>query len=155
MLPPLDNVNDTPGMSLADDPGTAAVAENLALLRRYLRAVEDGATGEALAAFYTADAVQEELPNRLTPQGAQRDLRLILAAAERGQRALSAQRFEVLTEVATADRVAVEVQWTGTVAAPIGTLEVGGQLRARFAMFLDIREGRIARQRNYDCFYPL
>jgi ketosteroid isomerase-like protein len=40
------------------------------------------------------------------------------------------------------------------VAVPIGTLAVGGQLRARFAMFLEIREGRIARQRNYDCFYP-
>jgi ketosteroid isomerase-like protein len=37
----------------------------------------------------------------------------------------------------------------GAAAAP-----AGGQLRARFAMFLEIREGRIARQRNYDCFYP-
>jgi len=79
---------------------------------------------------------------------------MILAAAERGQRALSAQRYEVLNEVASPDRVAVEVQWTGTIAVPIGTLPVGGQLRARFAMFLEIREGRIARQRNYDCFYP-
>jgi ketosteroid isomerase-like protein len=141
-------------MSTADDPDAAATADNLALLHRYLRAVEDGATGDALAAFYTADAVQDELPNRLTPQGARRDLRMILAAAERGQRAMSAQRFEVLGEVVSADRIAVEVQWTGTVAVPIGTLPVGGQLRARFAMFLEIREGRIARQRNYDCFYP-
>lgn len=141
-------------MSVADDSGAAAAAENLALVRRYLRAVESGTTGDALAAFYTADAVQEELPNRLTPQGAQRDLRMILAAAERGQRAMSAQRFEVLGEVASADRVALEVQWTGTVAVPIGSLAEGGQLRARFAMFLEIRDGRIARQRNYDCFYP-
>jgi len=141
-------------MNAADDLGAAAAAENLALVRRYLRAVEDGATGDALAAFYTADAVQEELPNRLTPQGVERNLPLILGAAERGQRAMSAQRFEVLGEVASADRVALEVRWTGTVAVPLGTLPAGGQLRARFAMFLEIREGRIARQRNYDCFYP-
>ncbi len=141
-------------MSTIQDPQASAAADNLALLHRYLQAVEGGATGETLAAFYTTDAVQEELPNRLTPQGARRDLRAILAAAERGQRALSAQRYEILGEVASADRVAVEVKWTATVAAPIGTLPAGGELRARFAMFLEIRDGRIASQRNYDCFYP-
>ena len=141
-------------MSESENAIASAPADNLSLLRRYLQAVEGFAAGDALAAFYTADAVQEELPNRLTPQGARRDLRAILAAAERGQRALSSQRFELLDAVASADRVAAEVKWTGTVAVAIGALPVGGELRARFAMFLEIRDGRIANQRNYDCFYP-
>ena len=34
-------------------------ADNLALVRRYLAAVASGATGDALAAFYAPDAVQE------------------------------------------------------------------------------------------------
>jgi ketosteroid isomerase-like protein len=133
---------------------TDLASDNLALVRRYLGAIESGATGEALAAFYDPDVVQEELPNRLNPHGARRDLRGILAAAERGKRAMSAQRFQVLSEVASHDRVALEVQWTGTVAAPLGTLPAGGELRARFGMFLDLRDGKITAQRNYDCFYP-
>jgi len=27
-------------------------------------------------------------------------------------------------------------------------------MRARFAVFLDFRDGKITRQRNYDCFEP-
>jgi ketosteroid isomerase-like protein len=129
-------------------------AENLGVVRRYLQAVEQGATGETLAAFYTADAVQEELPNRLIPQGARRDLRAILAAAERGQQALSAQRYQILSEVASGDLVALEVQWTGTLAIPLGAQPAGGEMRARFGLFMQLRGGKIAAQRNYDCFYP-
>jgi ketosteroid isomerase-like protein len=129
-------------------------SEDLALVRRYLQAVEAGATGETLAAFYTADVVQEELPNRLNPKGARRDLRGILAAAARGQQAVSAQRYQILGEVAGGGWVALELQWTGTVAVPLGSLPAGGEMRARFAMFIEIRDGKIAAQRNYDCFYP-
>jgi ketosteroid isomerase-like protein len=142
-------------MSPTGNQATADLAgENLALVRRYLQAVEGGATGEALAAFYAADVVQEEPPNRLNPKGAHRDLRGILAAAQRGQQALSAQRYQILGEVASGDRVALELMWTGTVAVPLGSLPAGGEMRARFAMFIEIRDGKIAAQRNYDCFYP-
>jgi hypothetical protein len=40
---------------------------SLALARKFLAAIEAGATGDALAAFYAADVVQEEFPNRLVP----------------------------------------------------------------------------------------
>jgi ketosteroid isomerase-like protein len=122
------------------------VAENPSLLHRYLRA---GAARPAMRwRRFTPLTVQEELPNRLTPKGTQRDLPLILAAAERRKDALSAQRNEALGEVASADRVAVEVHWTDTVAVPIGTLPVGGQLRARFAMFLEMSDGRTLRSKD-------
>lgn len=45
---------------------------NLATVRRYLAALERGVTGEALAAFFTPEVVQEELPNRLVELGAVR-----------------------------------------------------------------------------------
>ena len=35
-----------------------------------------------------------------------------------------------------------------------GPFIAGQTLRARFAIFLEFRDGRIARQRNYDCFDP-
>jgi len=37
-------------------------------------------------------------------------------------------------------------------AVPFGSLLVGGQMKAFFAVFLEFREGKIVRQRNYDCF---
>jgi ketosteroid isomerase-like protein len=52
------------------------------------------------------------------------------------------------------DTVALELQWTGTLAIPMGSLPVGGAMRARFAVFLEFRGDKIARQHNYDCFDP-
>ena len=46
------------------------------------------------------------------------------------------------------------MQWTGTLAVPVGALPVGGQMRARFAQFYELRDGKIVAQRNYDCFDP-
>lgn len=135
-------------------PESSTEAANLQFARRYLAAIEAGATGDALAAFFTADVVQEEFPNRLVPTGARRDLRDMLEGAVRGQTVLSAQRFDVRGEVASGDRVALELVWTGTLAVPIGSVPVGGEMRAHFAVFLEFRDGRIAAQRNYDCFDP-
>jgi ketosteroid isomerase-like protein len=126
----------------------------LSLAKRYVEAVERGATGDALAAFFTADVVHEEFPNRLTPHGARGDLRAILEAAERGRRAMAAQRYEILNAVVSGDRVALEVRWVGTLAVAFGSLPAGAEMRARFALFLEFRDGKIAAQRNYDCFEP-
>jgi len=122
------------------------------IAKTYLAALEAGATGDALAAFFTDDVVQEEFPNRLVPAGVRRDLAALLDGAVRGQKVMRAQRFELLAAVENGDTVALEVQWTGTVAVALGSLPAGGQMRARFAVFLEFRGDKIARQRNYDCF---
>ena len=122
------------------------------IAKTYLAALEAGATGDALAAFFAGDVVQEEFPNRLLPAGARRDLAALLDGAVRGQKVMRAQRFELLGAVENGDTVALEVQWTGTVAVALGSLPAGGQMRARFAVFLEFRGDKIARQRNYDCF---
>ncbi|MBA3947728.1 MAG: nuclear transport factor 2 family protein [Herpetosiphonaceae bacterium] len=126
----------------------------LAIAKRYLQAIERGVTGDTLAEFFTPDVVQEEFPNRLVVHGAQRDLQTILDGALRGQQAVSAQSYEVLHAVVSGNEVALEVQWTGTLAIALGSLPVGGQMRARFAVFIEFRDGKIAKQRNYDCFEP-
>jgi ketosteroid isomerase-like protein len=128
--------------------------ENLALVRRYLAAVASGVTGDTLAAFYAPDVVQEEFPNRLMTNGARRELAAILDAALRGQSVMTSQSFDVLNAIAQGDQVVLEVQWVGTLAIPFGTLPAGGQMRARFAQFFQLRAGKIVAQRNYDCFEP-
>lgn len=122
--------------------------------RRYLQAIEQGATGDALAAFFHPEVSLKEYPNRLNPQGQQRDLRAALESAERGQKLLASQRYEIRHAVAHGDSVALEVDWMGTLAVPVGPLPAGGTLRAASAMFLTFREGRIVSQHNYDCFEP-
>ncbi len=127
---------------------------NLPTARRYLEALEQGVVGSALAESFVPDVLQEELPNRLLTAGARRDTSAILAGAERGKQLMAAQRFEVRQAVAEGDRVAMEVRWTGTLAVAMGSLPAGGTMRAHFGVFLDFRDGKIAGQRNYDCFEP-
>jgi|SRR5688572_134377 hypothetical protein len=124
----------------------------LDITKQYLLALEEGATGERLAAFYTADALQEEFPNRLLANGAKRDLGELLAGAERGQKLMASQRYELASSVVQDNRVAIEVMWTGTLRAAVPGFPA--VMRARFGMFMEFDGGRIRRQRNYDCFEP-
>lgn len=128
--------------------------DNLATARRYLAAVAGGAIGEELAAYYTPDVVQEEFPNRLVPNGARRGLAEMLEGAARGQQLMAAQTYDVDSALATGGQVALEVRWSGTLAIPLGSLPAGSVMRARIAIVLDFRDGKIAAQRNYDCYEP-
>jgi ketosteroid isomerase-like protein len=127
---------------------------NLDAARQYLAAIQRGVTGDDLAQFFAPDVTQQEFPNRIVPNGKRRKLAGILEGAERGRKVMSAQRFEVRSAVATGDRVILEVLWVGTLAIPFGTIPAGGEMRAHCAMFLEFRDGKIAAQRNYDCFEP-
>ena len=127
---------------------------NLETARDYLKAIETGATGEAMARFFDPAVVQEEFPNRLISQGARRGLPEILAGAERGQKLLSSQSYEIHNALERGDQLALEVKWVGVLRIPFQGIPAGGKMRARFAVFLKFRAGRIVEQRNYDCIDP-
>jgi ketosteroid isomerase-like protein len=124
---------------------------NLETVRTYLAAIESGEAG-LLRSIFTEDVRQIELPNRLNPSGQQSDLAAMLERNERGRKILRSQHYEVLSEVAQGSRVAVEAVWTGILAVSLGKLTPGSEMKAHFAMFFEFRDGRIASQRNYDCF---
>ena len=128
--------------------------DNLETARRYLAALERGAVGAELAGFFAPDVIQHEFPNRLTPNGARRDLGALLDGAARGQQVMASQRYDIQSAMADGNRVVLEVEWTGTVAVPIAALPAGGAMRAHFAVFIEFRDGKIVAQRNYDCFEP-
>jgi len=127
---------------------------NLNKAQHYLTALERGVGRDELAQFFTADVQQEEFPNRLTPNGATRDLSALLDGNERGKKLMTSQRYEITNALEFGDQVVLEVHWTGTLAQDVGTVPAGGQMQAHFAVFLLFREGKIAAQRNYDCFDP-
>jgi ketosteroid isomerase-like protein len=124
------------------------------LARRYIGAIEAGATGEALAAFFTPDVVIVEYPNRFSPNGRTSDLAAALAAAERGKELMRDQRYAITSMTAMENRVVLEVDWTGVVATPLGALPAGAAMRDHVAIVLEFRDGKIAAQRHYDCFDP-
>ena len=128
-------------------------SDAIGIVRKYFDAIENGAQGESLQ-FFAEDVIQEEFPNRLVPNGATRDLAALKEAAERGRKVMAGQRYEIVNAFASGNQVAVEAIWTGTLAVPFGSIPAGGEMKARFAIFLELRGGRIVRQRNYDCFDP-
>jgi ketosteroid isomerase-like protein len=133
---------------------TAAETANLAAIRAYLEALQRGDVGKELAKFFTPDARQVEFPNALNVKGGMSDLTTLLRRAEHGRRLLQGQRYTLKTAIAQGDRVAVEVDWTGVLATPLGSLSAGTVMRASIAMFFVLADGRIRSQHNYDCFAP-
>jgi ketosteroid isomerase-like protein len=125
---------------------------NLQRTKAYLRSFEtrDGSN----LTYYAPDVVQRELPNRLVPSGATRDLAALREGVEKGKLTVAEERYELINAVETGDEVACEVMWTARLNVAIGALAAGEQMRAHLAMFISWRDGKIISQRNYDCFEP-
>lgn len=121
------------------------------IAQAYLSALQRG-DSEAALGYFADDVMQQEFPNRLVPGGATRDLTALREAAARGKKVLAGEQYQLLSAIAEGNRVALEVQWIGTLSVPSGTVPSGGQLRARIAIFLEFRDDKIVRQHNYDCF---
>ena len=127
---------------------------NVEIARQYITAIESGATGDALARFFTPDVVIEEMPNRVAPHGSTSDLARALQGAERGKQLFQRQTYTITHTVSEGSSVALEMDWVGITAVQIQNLPPGSEIRDHVAVFLQFRDGRIARQRLYDCFEP-
>lgn len=107
-----------------------------------------------LERFYHPETEQTEYPNAVTKNTAFRSLDDLKMASERGKSLMQKEELEVRNLYSYGDTVILEAIWTGTLAIPVGNIPAGGQIKAYFAQFFEIREGKIFRQRNYDCFEP-
>ncbi|MES1174762.1 MAG: nuclear transport factor 2 family protein [Myxococcales bacterium] len=119
--------------------------------KAYLAAIQ---TRGDVASHFCPDVEQRELPNQLLKTGARRDLAALIAAGEKGKRAVVSENYEIVSAVEQGDRLALEAIWTGILAVPLGTVPAGGTLRAHLGMFFTFRDGRILKLHNYDCFEP-
>ena len=102
--------------------------------------------------FFAPEAVVEIFPSRFFPNGSGDDLAGIRAAADRGNKGMIRQKYEIKNELSSGDTVALEIVWTGTLAAPFQSKPAGAEMRAHFAAFLEFKDGKIFEQRNYDCY---
>jgi ketosteroid isomerase-like protein len=128
-------------------------ATNLEKIQLYLKCIEDGNWAPILELF-TPDCVMEQLPNRIYPNGIRFGLSRMAEAFEKGRELFSSQKYEIKHHLVDGNSVAVEVLWMGTLSTSFGKLPAGSELRAYSAMFFEFKDGKIVRQRNYDCFEP-
>ncbi len=129
-------------------------ASNFDIARLYLGALSSGKGAEEIAPFFAPDAIQEEFQNRFEPMGARRGREAIAQARERVRAFLASEDFDLLAAHGSGSKVAMEVHWTGVVAANRAPFVAGQKLELRSAIFLKFRDGLIVRQRTYDCSWP-
>jgi ketosteroid isomerase-like protein len=110
----------------------------------YLRAIESHDL-DRVGEFLHADVRVVEHPNKLNPNGATYDRAAIRAAGERGKALLASERYEVRALTVEGDRVVAQIAWTGT-------LRDGRSLHAQICSVVELRDGLVWRQEQYDCF---
>ncbi len=123
-------------------------------IRRFLDAIEQGKLVGRETDWYTDDAVQVEFPNKLQPKGVTRSLADLRRAGEGGAKIVERQAYEIVSCTEQGDRVAVETIFRATFKVDVLGLPAGETMTARFAMFFEMRDGKIARHHTYDCFEP-
>ena len=110
----------------------------------YLRAIESHDL-ERVAALLHPEVQTVEHPNKLNPKGATYDKAAMRAAGERGAALMASERYEVRALTCEGNRVVAQTVWTGT-------LKDGRSMRAQICSAIELRDGLIWRQEQYDCF---
>jgi ketosteroid isomerase-like protein len=123
-------------------------------LHEYLEAVSSMNSYETLISFFHPDVTFREFPNRIAPNGLVRSASDSKAAYEAARQLMKSHTYRLQRIVESGDELAVELEWTGTLAVPVMNLPAGTEMKAYVAMFLTFRGGKIIEQRNYDCYPP-
>ena len=124
------------------------------VVRDFLQMVQTRTSSTELNQFYHPEAEQIEYPNAITKNTVIRTLKDLQDASERGKKVLQQEEYEIRNLHTIGETVILEAIWIGTLAIPLGNIHIGGQMKAYFAQFFDFKDGKIFRQRNYDCFEP-
>ena len=123
-------------------------------VRDFMRALENRSSSPDFSKFYHSEVVQIEYPNTVTKNTTTRMLKDLEAAASRGKQVLQKERYDIVNSYSAGNTVIIEAIYTGTLAIKAGKLKPGDEMKAYFAQFYEFKDGKIFRQRNYDCFEP-
>jgi ketosteroid isomerase-like protein len=121
------------------------------LVTAYIRAVESMVPGAA-DPYLHPDVELVEHPNRMAPGGQRMDAAGLRAAGERGRKLMASQRYDIRNIIVDGDRVAVQFEWSGTLAIAAGPLPAGHVLRAEICSVIELKDGKVWRQEQYDCY---
>ncbi|MGK4566407.1 nuclear transport factor 2 family protein [Flavobacterium sp. 3HN19-14] len=129
-------------------------SQNKETVTAFLKMMEERRSVKELEQFYHPDIEQVEFPNAILKATAIRNLDDLKAGAERGSKLMSKETYEIRNLHAFDNSVILEAVWKGTLSIPVGNLAAGDTMVAYFAQFFEFKDGKIYRQRNYDCFEP-
>jgi ketosteroid isomerase-like protein len=121
------------------------------IVTAYLRAIEARDT-EAVDRLLHPEVQLTEHPNRVSPAGMRVDLAGMRAAGERGRKLMASERYEIRQMIVEGNRAAVQLTWSGTLAVAAGPLPAGHVMRAEICSILELKDGKVWRQEQYDCF---
>jgi len=96
------------------------------------------------------DFSQKEFPSPAYPKGVTLNAAELLKKIGESRKQLSAQHFEITNHIESDNEVAVEILWTGLLAADLGPFRKGKNIKANICMVFEFREDKILRQRIYD-----
>jgi len=126
---------------------------NIELVERWLAAFsERWPATEELEGLLAPDFEFVERPNLFSPAGGTRAREQSLAGAVAGQGVLAWQRYTVLAHLADGDEVATRFRWDGELKVDAGALARGTRLTAWCVAHYVVRDGRIARVEQHDCY---
>jgi ketosteroid isomerase-like protein len=123
------------------------------IITSYLRAIESHELDQ-VARWLHPEVVVVEHPNRISPAGKSYDHAALREAGERGKALMANERYEVRAMIVEGDRAAVQIAWSGTLGVAAGPLPAGHVMRAQICSIIELRDGKIWRQEQYDCFVP-
>ena len=106
-------------------------------------------------AVLTSDFTRTELPSPAHPQGTTCGAAELLQKVGESRKQLSAQHFEIRNHLETDNQIAVEVLWTGLLAADSGAFKKGKNIKASLSMFFEFKGEKILNQRIYDSHQPV
>ncbi|QHT68478.1 nuclear transport factor 2 family protein [Rhodocytophaga rosea] len=129
--------------------------KEIELVKKYFHLVETFHTdSQAYEEILHPNVIQTEYPNLVTPQIKSRSRDGLMNGAKAGKQLLSSQKFEIIGILAGPGHLTVELQWHGTVAVDVGPFTKEQQLMAYICTIFEFKDGKIFRQRNYDCYEP-
>ncbi|MDE3249878.1 MAG: nuclear transport factor 2 family protein [Bacteroidota bacterium] len=132
------------------------MSSQIDLIKRFFQLLQWFTTSEnEFKSILHPEIEQTEFPNVMMPMLRQRRFKNIIEGAEAGKKMLAYQRFEPTKFYEAGDTVIVEFTWTGELKTRVGRLNQGQMLKAHICSIFEFRDGKIFRQRNYDCYVPI
>jgi ketosteroid isomerase-like protein len=121
------------------------------IVAAYIRAVEAQDLDEVNRLLHP-EVENVEHPNKLLPAGKRYDLAAMRAAGERGRAVMASQTWEIRSMIVEGNRAAVQIVWSGTLRVAAGPLPAGHVMRAQVCSIIELKDGKVWRQEQYDCF---
>lgn len=125
----------------------------LEMVKQYFKLTENFSISEAdYAPLLHPEIEQTEFPNLLTDRVVVSDWENLFKRMPSGKQLLKEQKYEIQQAFEAGDTLVTEVIWTATVGVDVAQFRAGQELKAYFCCVFEFKNGKIFRQRNYDCF---